>query len=53
MEYTINMMKDKETENTVRYKAVLVEGQAPVITTLYVPKWACGGKNSITVVVTI
>lgn len=53
MEYTINMLREKETENTVRYKAVLVEGQAPVVPTLYVPKWACAGKNSITVTITI
>jgi hypothetical protein len=31
--------REKETRNTVRYTEVEVEGEAPVVGTLYVQKW--------------
>jgi hypothetical protein len=34
---------EKETKNTVRYQEEQVEGQPPVIGTIYVQKWALKG----------
>lgn len=51
-EYTVTFSKEKETKNTVKFNEDAVEGQAPVIGTLYVQKWAVGDATTITVTVT-
>lgn len=37
---------EKETKNTIRYQEEKVEGQPPVIGTIYVQKWALTGIPS-------
>ena len=46
---TITLNLEKETKNSVRYKEEPVDGQAPVIGTLYVQKWYAGDCKSIEV----
>ena len=41
--------KEKETKNTVKFQEKAVEGQAPVIGTLYVQKWFVGDAEEIKV----
>jgi hypothetical protein len=36
---TVIMISDKETTNTVRFKEVPEKGKAPILGTLYVPKY--------------
>jgi len=42
---------EKETKNSVRYKEVPAEGQAPVIGSLYVQKWFAGASRSLEVTI--
>jgi hypothetical protein len=42
---------EKETKNSVRYKEVPAEGQAPVIGSLYVQKWFAGASKSLEVTI--
>jgi hypothetical protein len=42
---------EKETKNSVRYKEVPAEGQAPVIGSLYVQKWFAGTSKSLEVTI--
>ncbi|MEH6588972.1 MAG: hypothetical protein V7746_01885 [Halioglobus sp.] len=48
---TIKFEIEKETKNSVRYKELPAEGQAPIVGSLYVQKWFAG--NSKTLEVTI
>lgn len=47
----VTFTAEKETKNTVKYQEDQVEGQPPVIGTLYVQKWFAGGRKQITVVI--
>ena len=38
---------EKDTKNSVRYKEVPAEGQAPIMGTLYVHKWFAGNSKSL------
>ena len=50
-EQIVTMKREKITKNTVRFSEVPVEGQPPVLNTLYVQKWAAGDTESIVVTV--
>jgi hypothetical protein len=51
MEKTVKFTIEKETKNTVKFNEVAVEGQAPIIGTLYVQKWFIGTTKEIEVMV--
>ena len=38
----VELVPEKETSNTIRYKEVPKKGQPTVIRNLYVPKWLVG-----------
>jgi len=38
-------VKEKDTKNTVKFTEAQVQGQAPVVGTLYVQKWFAGAAN--------
>ncbi len=42
---------EKETKNSVRFKELPSEGQAPIIGTLYVQKWFAGNSKSLEVTI--
>lgn len=42
---------EKETKNSVRYKEVPAEGQAPVVGSLYVQKWFAGSSKFLEVTI--
>ncbi len=42
---------EKETKNSVRYKEVPADGQAPVVGSLYVQKWFAGSTRSLAVTI--
>ena len=42
---------EKETKNSVRYKEVPAEGQAPVVGSLYVQKWFAGNTKTLEVTI--
>jgi hypothetical protein len=43
--YTVEVVPEKETTNTIRYKEVPKKGQPLILRTVYLPKWIVG--NSI------
>ena len=43
---TLNFEYEKETKNSVRYKEVPDEGEAPIIGSLYVQKWFAGNTKN-------
>ncbi len=47
----VNFEIEKETKNSVRYKEVPEEGQAPIIGSLYVQKWFAGNSKNIQVTI--
>lgn len=42
---------EKETKNSVRYKEVPAEGQAPIVGSLYVQKWFAGATRILEVTI--
>lgn len=38
---------EKETKNSVRYKEIPAEGQAPIVGSLYVQKWFAGNTKTL------
>jgi hypothetical protein len=48
---TIKFEIEKETKNSVRYKEVPAEGQAPVVGSLYVQKWFAGSTKLLEVTI--
>jgi hypothetical protein len=42
---------EKETKNSVRYKELPAEGQAPIVGSLYVQKWFAGSTKNIEVII--
>ena len=48
---TIKFEIEKETKNSVRYKEVPAEGQAPVVGSLYVQKWFAGASKTLEVTI--
>ena len=51
MEKTVKFTIEKETKNTVKFNEVAVEGQAPIIGTLYVQKWFIGTTREVEVTI--
>lgn len=43
----IKFTKEKETKNTIKYAEQPVEGQAPIIGSLYVQRWYAGGADTL------
>lgn len=41
----VELVPEKETSNTIRYKEVPKKGQPTIVRTIYLPKWLVG--NSI------
>ena len=48
---TIKFEIEKETKNSVRYKEVPADGQAPVVGSLYVQKWFAGSSKILEVTI--
>lgn len=46
---TLTFERVKDTKNTTKYEEVAVEGQPPVVGTLYVQKWWANGSERVTV----
>ena len=42
---------EKETKNSVRFKEVPEEGQAPIVGSLYVQKWFAGQSKNIEITI--
>jgi hypothetical protein len=42
---------EKETKNSVRYKEIPAEGEAPIVGSLYVQKWFAGNSKNIQVTI--
>ncbi len=47
----VNFEIEKETKNSVRYKEVPQEGEAPIVGSLYVQKWFAGNSKNIQVTI--
>jgi len=47
----VNFEYEKETKNSVRYKEVPEEGQAPIVGSLYVQKWFAGNSKNIQITI--
>ncbi|WP_166738799.1 hypothetical protein [Psychromonas algarum] len=47
----VNFTIEKETKNSVRYKEVPAEGEAPIVGTLYMQKWFAGNSKNIQVTI--
>ena len=47
----VNFEIEKETKNSVRYKEVPEEGQAPVVGSLYVQKWFADNSKNIQITI--
>jgi hypothetical protein len=48
---TVKFEIEKETKNSVRYKEVPAEGQAPIVGSLYVQKWFAGNSKTLEVII--
>lgn len=48
---TIKFEFEKETKNSVRYKEIPAEGQAPIVGSLYVQKWFAGGTKNLEITI--
>lgn len=48
---TVDFEYEKETKNSVRYKEMPEEGQAPIVGSLYVQKWFAGSSKKLTVTI--
>lgn len=46
---TVKFEYEKATKNSVRYKEIPEEGEAPILGTLYVQKWYAGDAKSLQV----
>lgn len=47
----VNFTIEKETKNSVRYKEVPEEGEAPIVGSLYVQKWFAGNSKNIQITI--
>ncbi len=48
---SIQMKKEKDTKNTVKFAEVQTQGEPPIIGTLYVQKWFAGDATDLKVTV--
>ncbi len=53
MKHVIEMVPDKVTKNTIRYKETPEVGKPPIIHTLYISKWALPKPTPENITVTI
>jgi hypothetical protein len=44
---TIQLQKEKDTKNSVKFAEVQTQGEAPIVGTLYVQKWFAGDATNI------
>lgn len=47
----IHFEKEKETQNTIRFKEIPEDGKPPILGTLYVQKWAFKDKSKLKVTI--
>lgn len=50
---TMQFEKEKDTKNTVKFAEVQIQGEAPIIGTLYVQKWFAGNADKLKVTVEV
>jgi hypothetical protein len=50
---TVQFQKEKDTKNTVKFEEVQVQGEAPIIGSLYVQKWFIGDATHLKVTVEV
>ena len=50
---TVQFQKEKDTKNTVKFAEVQVQGEAPIIGSLYVQKWFIGEATTLKVTVEV
>ena len=50
---TIQMTKEKDTKNTVKFTEVQSPGEPPIIGTLYVQKWAAADAVNLKVTIEV
>jgi hypothetical protein len=50
---TVGFTKEKDTKNTVRFSEDAVQGEPPIIGTLYVQKWFVGDASKLKVTVEV
>ena len=50
---TIQLQKEKDTKNTVKFAEVQNQGEPPIIGTLYVQKWYAGDATNLKVTVEV
>lgn len=47
----VNFEFEKETKNSVRYKEVPMDGQAPIVGSLYVQKWYAESTKNLSITI--
>jgi len=50
---TVLFTREKDTKNTTKFAEVPVQGQAPIVGTLYVQKWFAGASQNLKVTVAV
>ena len=50
---TVQFQKEKDTKNTVKFEEVQVQGEAPIIGSLYVQQWFIGDATNLKVTVEV
>ncbi len=48
---TIQLQKEKDTKNTVKFAEVQNQGEAPIVGTLYLQKWFAGDCKALKVTI--
>lgn len=48
---SIQLQKEKETKNTVKFAEVQTQGEPPIIGTLYLQKWFAGDATKLKVAI--
>ncbi len=47
----VKLSFEKETKNSVRFKEVAEDGQAPVVGTVYLQKWFAGNTKNLEITI--
>jgi hypothetical protein len=50
---TVQFQKEKDTKNAVKFAEVQTQGEAPIISSLYVQKWFIGDATNLKVMVEV
>ena len=48
---TIQLQKEKDTKNTVKFAEVQTQGEPPIVGTLYVQKWFAAEATSLKITI--